>query len=152
MCIAIVCFPCCDVMTKRSRQKLKYTENEKSFYGEIKSIFHHLKAFQSPQIVSHLRVCLKNRTPSRTFSNFFEFEVFRIFRISFLWNSSKHLSLIVASNMVGWKFSFMPIVLYWKCDWLFIHESLTRRNQHVSRHYYSSLNISQVDPVTVIAK
>ena len=29
-------------MTKRSRQKLKYLENEKSFYSEIKSIFHHI--------------------------------------------------------------------------------------------------------------
>ena len=28
-------------MTKKSRQKLKYLENEKSFWGEIKSIFHH---------------------------------------------------------------------------------------------------------------
>ena len=58
MCIAIVCFPGCDVitfeinlivlikpfyyMTKKSRQKFKYLENEKSFQGEIKSIFHHL--------------------------------------------------------------------------------------------------------------
>ena len=30
-------------MTKKSRQKLKYLENEKSFWGEIKSIFHHFK-------------------------------------------------------------------------------------------------------------
>ena len=28
-------------MTKKSRQKFKYLENEKSFYDEIKSIFHH---------------------------------------------------------------------------------------------------------------
>ena len=28
-------------MTKKSRQKLKYPENKKSFWGEIKSIFHH---------------------------------------------------------------------------------------------------------------
>ena len=28
-------------MTKKWRQKLKYLENEKSFWGEIKSIFHH---------------------------------------------------------------------------------------------------------------
>ena len=57
MWIAIVCLPCCDVinfkinliflikpflyMTKKSRQKLKYLENEKSFWGEIKSIFHY---------------------------------------------------------------------------------------------------------------
>ena len=57
MCIAIVCYPGCDVMDfeinliilikpffymrKKSRQKLRYLENEKSFFGEIKSIFHH---------------------------------------------------------------------------------------------------------------
>ena len=28
-------------MPKKSRQKLKYLENEKSFYDEIKSVFHH---------------------------------------------------------------------------------------------------------------
>ena len=30
-------------MTKKSREKLKYPENEKSFLGEIKSIFHNFK-------------------------------------------------------------------------------------------------------------
>ena len=29
-------------MPKKSRQKFKYLENEKSFYDEIKTIFHHL--------------------------------------------------------------------------------------------------------------
>ena len=57
MCIAIVCFPFCDVINfkinlilpsscfstwpKRSRQKSNYLENENSFYGEIKNVFHH---------------------------------------------------------------------------------------------------------------
>ena len=56
ICIAIVYYPSCDVMNfeinivflikpfclmiKKSRQKLKYLENKKSFQGEIKSIFH----------------------------------------------------------------------------------------------------------------
>ena len=30
-------------ITKNSRQKLKYLENEKRFYGELKSIFHHFQ-------------------------------------------------------------------------------------------------------------
>ena len=30
-------------MTKKSRQKLKYRENERSFWGEIKIIFYHFK-------------------------------------------------------------------------------------------------------------
>ena len=54
-CIAIVCFPGCDVInfennliflikpffyiTKKSIQKFKYLEKENSFLGEIKSIF-----------------------------------------------------------------------------------------------------------------
>ena len=58
VCIAIVCFPGCDVMNfetnliflikplfymnKKSRQKIKYLENEKSLSGETKSTFHHL--------------------------------------------------------------------------------------------------------------
>ena len=61
MFVAIVCFTGCDVikfeinlsfliksffyMTKRSRQKFKYLENEKSFSGEIESIFHNFKGF-----------------------------------------------------------------------------------------------------------
>ena len=56
ICTAIVCFPGCDdknfeidviflikpflYMTKTSRQILEYLENEKSFYGKNKSIFH----------------------------------------------------------------------------------------------------------------
>ena len=56
MCITIVYLPGCDVinfeinliflirlfcyMTKKSRQKFKYLENEKNFWGEIKTIFH----------------------------------------------------------------------------------------------------------------
>ena len=60
ICITIVCYPCCDVikfeinliflikpfyyMTKRSRQKLKYLEKGKSFWGEIRSIFQSLSA------------------------------------------------------------------------------------------------------------
>ena len=30
-------------MAKNSRQNLKYLENDKSFYDEIKSIFHHFQ-------------------------------------------------------------------------------------------------------------
>ena len=55
MCIAIVCFPSCDVieinllfliksffyMVKKSRQKFKHFEKEKSFQSEINPIFHH---------------------------------------------------------------------------------------------------------------
>ena len=29
-------------MTKKSRQKFQYLENEKSFWGETKCIFHHI--------------------------------------------------------------------------------------------------------------
>ena len=57
MCVVIVCFPGWDVinfeinlifliktfwyMTKKSRQKRKYLQNENSFLGEITSIFYH---------------------------------------------------------------------------------------------------------------
>ena len=45
--------------TSKPRQKLKYLENEKSFSGAKKSIFHHLQmAFQLPKITSDLRVQL----------------------------------------------------------------------------------------------
>ena len=59
ICIKIVCYSACDVikyqinliflikpfryMTKNSRQNLKYLENEKSFWAEIKLIFHFFK-------------------------------------------------------------------------------------------------------------
>ena len=46
-------------MTKKSRKKLKYLENEKSFWGEIKRIFlSFLKGFQLQKIVSDPIVCL----------------------------------------------------------------------------------------------
>ena len=57
MCITIVSEPVCDAIefeinliflikpfryiTKKSRQKLKYLDNEKSLWGDVKSIFHH---------------------------------------------------------------------------------------------------------------
>ena len=56
MCIAIICFTGCDInfevnpifltkqffyVTKNSRQKFKYLENEEGFLNEIKSDFHH---------------------------------------------------------------------------------------------------------------
>ena len=45
-------------MTKKSRQKLKYLENKKSFWSEIKSLFHHFKGLSVVKIVSDLRVRL----------------------------------------------------------------------------------------------
>ena len=73
MCITIVYWPGCDVIkfetnliflikqfyniTKKSRQKLKYLENEKSFLGEIKKHFSSiLRGIQFPKIVSDLRL------------------------------------------------------------------------------------------------
>ena len=57
ICITIVCQPGCDVikfeinfiflfkpfryMTRKSRQEFKYLDNEKGFWGEIKSNFHY---------------------------------------------------------------------------------------------------------------
>ena len=38
-------------MANRSRQKLKYLENEKSFQDEIKSIFHHFGGLSLKQII-----------------------------------------------------------------------------------------------------
>ena len=39
-------------MTKRSRQKFRYRENEKSFYDEIKSIFDHfLRALNEAKLL-----------------------------------------------------------------------------------------------------
>ena len=46
-------------ITKKSRQKHKYLEKEKSFWHEIKRIFYHFwKGFQLSKIVSDLRVRL----------------------------------------------------------------------------------------------
>ena len=44
-------------MNKKSRQKCKYFENEKGFWGEIKHFWSFSKGFQLPKIVvSDLRV------------------------------------------------------------------------------------------------
>ena len=48
-------------MTKKSRQKFKYLENEKSFYGEIKSIFHYFKG------LSVAKNCLRPESASVNF-------------------------------------------------------------------------------------
>ena len=83
MCTAIVCLPGCGVikfeinlifliepffyMTKMSRLKIKYLESEKSFQGEIKSIFHYFqrtlsfqKLSQTLEYVYKLEVYYKN--------------------------------------------------------------------------------------------
>ena len=73
MCIKIVCQSGCDVikfeinlifsiisfryMTKKSRQKFKYLEKEKSFWGEIKNFFIILKRAFSCQKVSQTCEC-----------------------------------------------------------------------------------------------
>ena len=44
-------------MTKKSRQKLKYLENGKSFWGEIKSIFHRFQRIFSCQRSSQTWDC-----------------------------------------------------------------------------------------------
>ena len=90
MCITIIYWPSCDVikfeinsifyikqfcyMTKRSRKKLKYLENKKSFWGEIKSIFHNFERLFSCQKLSQTWDCAFN---VRSVSNFF-------------WTSIKH--------------------------------------------------------------
>ena len=81
MCITIVCYPGCDVikfeinfifliklfcyMTKKLRQKFKYLKNGKSFWGEIKSIFHHFYRAYNCQKLSQTWECafkmIKNR-------------------------------------------------------------------------------------------
>ena len=45
-------------MTKKSRQKVKHLENEKSFWGEMKNILSFLKGFLLLKLVSDLRVHL----------------------------------------------------------------------------------------------
>ena len=85
MSIAIICFPGCDVinfeiniiflikpvfyLTRKSRQKFKYLENKKSFYVEIKSIFHHFKrAFCSQNLSQTLECAFKTKMGKRDFS------------------------------------------------------------------------------------
>ena len=50
-------------MTKNSRQKFKYLENEKNFYCEIKSTFHQFKGFSvAKNCLSLDSVSLSNRS------------------------------------------------------------------------------------------
>ena len=48
-------------MTKKSRQKFKYYENKKSYYDEIKSIFHH---FYRAFIGSNKTIFLERESPT----------------------------------------------------------------------------------------
>ena len=76
MRITIVCWPGCNIIkfetnfifliksfcckTKKSRQKFKYLENEKSFWGEIKSTFHHFQRAFNCQKLSQTWKCAFN--------------------------------------------------------------------------------------------
>ena len=77
ICIEIVCYLACDVikyqislifltkpfryMTKNSRQNLKYLENEKSFWAEMKIVFHFFKE------ISDAKSCVRpGSAPSET--------------------------------------------------------------------------------------
>ena len=80
MCIVIICCSVCEVInleinrsplikpffyiTKKSRQKYKYIKNEKSFYHEIKSIFHH---FQRDFIEVNRNKFLKGESPTLSY-------------------------------------------------------------------------------------
>ena len=75
-CIEIVCSPGCDVTTfeisliflinpfcyrtKKSRQKFKYFENGKSYWGKIKSNFHHFRRDFNCQKLSQTWECAFN--------------------------------------------------------------------------------------------
>ena len=62
-------------MAKKSRQKLKYLENGKSFWREIKSIFHHFWRTFNCRKVSQTRDCSYNKvagfTPAAVPKNIF---------------------------------------------------------------------------------
>ena len=47
-------------MTKKSRQKFKHLENEKSFEDEINSIFHHFKGLLVMQIKNYIKIFFKS--------------------------------------------------------------------------------------------
>ena len=51
-------------MTKKSRQKFKYLENRKSFWREMKSIFHHFYRAFSCQKLSQIWECAFKRRKS----------------------------------------------------------------------------------------
>ena len=51
-------------MIKESRQKLKYLENQLSFYGEITSIFHH---FERTFIEPNKTIFLERESPPLNF-------------------------------------------------------------------------------------
>ena len=106
MSIAIICFPGCDVinfeiniiflikpvfyLARKSRQKFKYLENKKSFYVEIKSIFHHIKrAFCSQNLSQTLECAFKTKMGKRDFSQ--KNGVSSIFHIQKVLTSSKRI-------------------------------------------------------------
>ena len=65
-------------MPKKSRQKFKYLENEKRFYDEIKSIFHH---FWRAIIEANKKNFFEGKSPTLRIS-FDEFD-----SLLHLWNS-----------------------------------------------------------------
>ena len=119
MCIAIVCWPSCDVisveinlfpiirlyfyMTKKSRQKCKYLENEMSFQDEIKSIFHHFQKAVNDQIK---QICLEGESPTliklQTFNFIKKKTLAQVFSRKFCYIFHEHLfqNVIVFFHLV----------------------------------------------------
>ena len=85
MCISIACSPGCDVINfeinliflikpflfiiRMPKQNLKYLENEKSFQGEIKSIFYHfLRAFSCQKLSQTWEYAFKDMESQLSFA------------------------------------------------------------------------------------
>ena len=85
MCMTRICFPECDVinfeinliflitpffyMTKKWRQNFKYLEKEKSFQGEIKSIFHYFYRAFGGQRLTQTWECAFNDSHRENYRN-----------------------------------------------------------------------------------
>ena len=79
-------------MTKKSRQKFKYLENENNFQGKVKSIFHHFKELLGTKSVPELSQIVS--TSKRFFSSS---QIHFVFLL--------HLELEILNNRkVSWKF------------------------------------------------
>ena len=125
-------------MTKKPRQKLKYPENEKSFWGEIKTIFHHFSRASSCQKLCQTLECsLRQRWNSRC-DRPFSCHILGYFRrvlIYFgkrkkIWFRKADISVFVLRSLIFWLLLNLIIAMltfFRESHW----QSVCERNQKI---------------------
>ena len=111
-------------ITEKSKQKFKYLENKKSFWGEIKSIFHHFsKDFKCPKIASDVRMLL---------------QYFLVFNTHYL----RNLHRAIRSSIYNVGTSMKTLLCFFDFEMSVVHCSWTKDDQSVFQKFSGKEHVS----------